>query len=66
MKSVFLILTLGACSLFSPKEDQKPVVREAFHKCPDSEVCAGKFRAGGICMPSGEHHSVPEKCDIVK
>lgn len=64
MKYLSLMFVLGACSLLGDKVEIKPI-REEFHACPDSEVCAGKFKAGGICMPSGEHHSVPEKCDII-
>lgn len=76
MKSVFVIamtLSLGACSLFAPKEDPKPVVREEFHPCPylvdgaNHPSCPKSGSAkGGVCLPSGEYHSVPEKCDIVK
>ena len=76
MKSVFAIamsLSLGACSLLSPKEDPKPVVREAFHACPylvdgvNHANCPKSGAAkGGICLPSGELHSVAEKCDVVK
>ena len=70
MKS-FLTLTcligLTACGIFGGDDKVEiPVVREEFHACPDSEVCNGKYKGGGICMPSGSHHSVPEKCPKVQ
>ena len=68
MKSIFVIamtLSLGACSLLAPKPEPKPVVREEFFACPAHELCHANW-TGGICMPSGEHHSVAEKCDVVK
>jgi hypothetical protein len=76
MKSLFAIalaLLLGACSLLSPREEEQPVVREQFNPCPfmvdgvNHPNCPKSGSAkGGICLPSGEHHSVPEKCDKVK
>ena len=65
MKYLFLTILLGACSIFGGGEDgdiKLPPQREAYHACPDSEACAGKYKGGGICLPSGEHHSAPDKC----
>ena len=69
--SIGLVLGLGACSLFGDKVEIKPI-REEFHACPylvegvNHPNCPKSGSAkGGICEPSGEHHSVPEKCDIV-
>ena len=66
-----LSLALGACSLLGGVKPEP--VRESFHACPymvdgaNHPNCPKSGSAkGGICMPSGEHHSVPEKCDIVE
>jgi hypothetical protein len=76
MKSIFLIaltMSLGACSLLQPKPEPAPIVRESFNPCPfmvdgvNHPNCPKSGAAkGGICLPSGELHSVPEKCDKVK
>jgi hypothetical protein len=73
MKYLTLILALGACSLLKPKEEETPVVREQFNPCPfmvdgvNHPNCPKSGAAkGGICLPSGELHSVAEKCDKVK
>lgn len=74
MKYLFLALALGACSMFQGKEDEAtPVTRESFNPCPfmvdgvNHPNCPKSGAAkGGICLPSGELHSVPEKCDKVK
>jgi hypothetical protein len=79
MMKYFLMIamlgSLGACSWFQGKDDEgdKPVVREQFNPCPFIQP-DGKNHAncpksgaakGGICMPSGEFHSVAEKCDRI-
>lgn len=70
------LLALGACSLLGDKPDSPsvPVVREQFNSCPYLQAdgtnhprCPkGDPKGKGICMPSGELHSSPDKCDKVK
>lgn len=63
------IMSLGACSLFQPKEDSPapaPKVREEAVKCPDAPECEGKYKSGVVCLPSKEHHSDQGKCPFKK
>ena len=66
-KSLFLIMSLGACSLFQKKPDAPaPKEREEAVACPDAPECGGKYKSGVVCKPSLEHHSVAEKCPFKK
>lgn len=71
--AIIMTLALGSCAMLGLNPEPKPIVREAFNPCPymvdgvNHPNCPKSGSAkGGICMPSGEHHSVPEKCDIVE
>ena len=68
-KSIFMVLSLGACSLFSKKPDAPvagPKVREAvIGTCPDYPACEGKYQSGVICE-GGSHHSDAEHCPLKK
>ena len=66
--TLITILTFSACSILGGGEPEvkPPVVREDFHPCPDYPKCAGKYKSGGICEPSGSHHSAPDKCPRIK
>lgn len=64
-----LTLSLTACGLFGGDKDDGPSIppmRETYHACPEYEKCAGRYKSGGICEPSGEHHSAPDKCPKVQ
>jgi len=69
------VILTASCSLLGGKPDAPsgPVVREKFNPCPfmvdgvNHPNCPkGEPKGKGICMPSGELHSVPEKCDKIK
>lgn len=69
MKNLFLLLPLvAACGLLGGGKDggSAPKEREEAVSCPDAEQCAGKYKSGVVCLPSGEHHSSADKCPLKK
>jgi hypothetical protein len=72
MKNIFAITAialLSSCSLLSP---DKPKEREEYRPCEgqkwegDYAACARHSVPGGICFPSKEYHSAPDKCKLIK
>lgn len=80
MKNIAFVLVLASLSAckFSDiiggggSKPEEPAKREEFHPCPymvdgvNHPNCPKSGSAkGGICMPSGEFHSVADKCDKI-
>lgn len=63
-----ILVSLTACGMFGGGSNggSGPVVREEFKACPEAPECAGKYKSGGVCVPSLEHHSTADKCPKIK